>query len=128
MGNHKIFSKKINEVKEMKPLCGPQDFGCPAERDIEIWNVSVSHVLLCIEKKLMREAKVVYCGVEGWTTDPSHPMKFTHQALLIGIEPIEKCDHPAEKVRRIDHKEYGNAEYICDCSVKVKPNSFMEIK
>lgn len=78
-----------------------------------------------------------FCGDKNLQfKDGSYP---THKALLICVEPIEKCTHPKEKVQEIIvtegyEKKYGNMipvykdeSYKCECGAKVKPSSFEEI-
>lgn len=59
---------------------------------------------------------------EGATTEPPSSMK----AILINIEPIEKCNHPKEKV-----KDYFPSDlrvlYQCRCGKTVQPKEFEEI-
>lgn len=91
---------------------------------------------------LKTEAKKVYGKVtppdEPWDTLRGfHTLRDersdTHQAYLIGIEPIE-CSHPKEKVR--GQADYINSSktimgyfnYICDCGAKVQVKEFEEIK
>lgn len=59
----------------------------------------------------------------------------THQALLINIKPIVKCEHPKERVALRSHVSAGDAghkllssEHRCECGAKVQPTSFEEIK
>lgn len=90
--------------------------------------------------KLQSEGIIVY----GWdTTNPSvdrfyqdrkHPVLGAEpriKALLINIEPIEKCKHPPDRVIKenwlptIQHFH----SYTCtECGVKVKPKEFEEVK
>jgi len=79
--------------------------------------------------KLEREGKVV-CGYESIKTwDQVKPdYSNTHKALLINIEPIEKCTHPSEKVGPYTSMDVLNnkAEHYfrCECGAKVKPKSY----
>lgn len=83
--------------------------------------------------KLEREGKVVYFLNQPdmeWMTYSAHK-KFLpsakYKALLINIEPIEKCKHSIEKIRRIcNPNDY--TEYKCECGANVKPTSFEEVK
>lgn len=84
--------------------------------------------------KLEREGRVVYGGkfcLGGEWSFVSHnnvpPKTNTHKALLINIEPIEQCKHPAQKV--IGMQGPGLiAEFKCECGVKVKPKGFEVIE
>lgn len=58
----------------------------------------------------------------------------THQAYLVGIEEIKKCEHPKEKItwyRSQDIHAFGslgsNIEYKCTCGARVRPSSFEEV-
>lgn len=62
-----------------------------------------------------------------WTdpNDPSTqhaPFESDLKGLLINIEPIEKCEHPINKIYH-DSME----GWQCECGVKVKPVSFEEV-
>lgn len=99
----------------------------PAERMAHIANA-----------KLLREAKVVYGSYNSvdshgnWTSDVNKTID-THKALLINVEPIEKCEHPINKC-------YWTGTYIkstlekntplfkCECGNEVTPAKFEEVK
>jgi len=80
--------------------------------------------------KLIKDGKVVHtaetdmAGGKVWyqADQLPHPGP-THKALLINIEKIEKCTHPAEKVGGI-YQSGGMPEFQCECGVKVVPESF----
>lgn len=95
--------------------------------------------------KLEREGKVMRNTSingdvfnQGWSTARTYGD--THQALLINIEPIEKCTHPKEKVSAILTKEafskefgvllpvYKSEHYKCECGAVVEPKGFEEVK
>ena len=82
--------------------------------------------------KLEREGKVVYQYNKGPWSQTSLE-SFTgikeqdHRALLINIEPIEKCTHPKEKVNEIYDGGYPIGEFQCECGAKVKPKEFEEV-
>lgn len=56
----------------------------------------------------------------------------THRGLLINVEPIEKCNHPKEKVRYVDLTIGTFAEcracfvWKCECGKVVEPELFTE--
>lgn len=58
----------------------------------------------------------------------------THKALLINIEPIEKCTHPKEKVTGTGIMNvYPQTkkllpQFECDCGAKVRPKEFEAIE
>lgn len=59
-------------------------------------------------------------------------MKRIYKALLINIEPIEKCNHMGKKLEKIEgflpqHFKYAGC-YKCECGAKVKPVSFEELE
>lgn len=86
--------------------------------------------------KLERECVRVY----GHVPAPGMPQGFsvkteippTHTALLINIQPIEKCKHSKEVIKKvICVYEYNDGKeqeliYKCQCGVKVKPKTFEE--
>lgn len=76
--------------------------------------------------KLEREACLMY-KIENkqWVhRDDIYPFgKETHKALLIAIEPLERCSHPTEKVKVVINYSLNNY-YKCECGAKVKPASF----
>jgi hypothetical protein len=60
------------------------------------------------------------------------------QARLVDIQPLSKCEHPAEKVKTIyggtacldaDSGEYGISKdrFECECGAKVKPSAYTEV-
>ena len=57
-------------------------------------------------------------SVEGYRTE-----LYAHKALLINIEPIEKCKHPAEKVRW-QPGLLMTWNYYCECGATVRPKEF----
>lgn len=81
--------------------------------------------------KIEKEGRVVY-GDESYQTNLSNwdcqsDETTTHKALLICVEPIEKCTHPNEKV----NIKTGGLEtpliFKCECGAKVKATAFEEI-
>lgn len=88
-------------------------------------------------EKLEREGVVVYdCGNGLTTYDENYDPRYkpAYRALLINIQPIERCKHPKEKVQ-IDKvisqgiTLYGDIlMFFCECGVRVEPNSFEEVK
>jgi hypothetical protein len=82
-----------------------------------------------VNAKLEREGKVVYSNnAHGW--NENGPCISLKKALLINIEPIEKCTHPVEKVGLVSSSDTVNGnparidEFFCGCGVKVKPKSY----
>ncbi len=82
--------------------------------------------------KLEREGRVVYSQDDGqfatgkWMEKICSESRHSNKALLINIEPIEKCTHPAEKVHevfggRTQDQFYG---FECECGIKVKAKVF----
>lgn len=98
--------------------------------------------------KLEREGKVVWAyDVEDknhlWWTNPQDDGIKNYKALLINIEPIEQCKHPAEKVSSMvktvylsqglelepkDFSENSEPFYQCECGATVKPGSFVKVE
>lgn len=88
-------------------------------------------------EKIEREGKVVY-GDKGFTYMQSESSRY--KALLICIEPLETCKHPAEKVhKRQDHLIHGlvlgpkthsksDFYYECDCGARVEPSGFRSVE
>lgn len=85
--------------------------------------------------KLEREGKTVYTDhiTDPFWSDENDKYE-THKALLINIEPIEKCEHPKNKIirRRVDFSVINqvatNIIYECECGARVEPESFKECK
>lgn len=125
----------------------PEDFLCTT-------NIPLLPTEACnlANAKLEREGKIVY-GHNGKSVADHFPDAFfwrpddlvngdvlyngkiahsTHKALLINIEPIEKCTHPSEKVKTQWRREFHCLrdegievkEWQCECGAKVKPKSF----
>lgn len=92
---------------------------------------------------LAKEGKVVYGKwsirdmdgkflYEQWNTGISPDLGPTsHKAILINIEPIEKCNHPKEKVHwkfyKESYYEQRHTEWHCECGARVQPESFIEV-
>lgn len=97
--------------------------------------------------KLEREGQVVYLSGDqseisrikqdekNYQVISSNFKNSKHKALLINIEPIEKCTHPKEKVKVAwdgDKNKQGclprfsEEFYKCECGAKVKPKEFEE--
>lgn len=103
------------------------------EKDFEGSGISHTATAAAIANdKLEREAKIVYthCLERTWRQIPWDHEKqrgVIFKALLINIEPVERCKHPKEKVTT--NLEYGfEWTHICICGAKVQPSIFEEIK
>ena len=99
-----------------------------------------SIVKICLDRfcdkansKLEREGKIVYrpedCKEVWIDNEKDRPI---HRALLICIEPIEKCTHPKEKIswKWENHGQHPSiiVHYCNYCGVKVEPLTFGEKK
>lgn len=83
--------------------------------------------------KLEREGKVVYArqyGVgkfDSWSDSgfrSEHEGQCNVKALLINIEPIEKCTHPDKSVK--PKQDIGGIWFECQCGARVVPTEFKE--
>lgn len=123
----------------------PEDFD-----DIPIndtWDTSI--VAGRANAKLEREGKVVFQYQSDnliWKeyTNPllalAPDSQNRNRALLINIEPFEKCTHPKDKIRQMNWVEpievegfnpglnLDNIIFKCDCGAKVVPSAFEEAK
>lgn len=112
----------------------PEDFEDISYKIATLQLAFAAEVAHIANTKLEREGKVVFCGQNGWANDPKHADKITHKALLIAIEPIEKCTHPKEKVSEIQDRIPAGRKielqtyYQCECGVRVVPESFREVE
>lgn len=114
----------------------PEDFPCQGIG----FEYEQTRMAEAANDKLEREGKVVYIRKGngeydslGWTEHQN--VVDNHKALLINIEPIERCKHPAEKVKL--YNEDGTCIFEtfmgiltqakCECGAKVKPTQFEEI-
>ncbi len=88
-----------------------------------------------LDKWLSNAQRVYGRGVDGivdefFWSDRLHSAKDwkqdTHQALLIKIEPIAKCEHPDEKIKRIC-ADYGYS-YVCECGQKLEPTGWKAVE
>ncbi len=60
---------------------------------------------------------------QGFTAMEFNKRPATHSALLINIEPIEKCTHPVENV--CWSGDHTGQTYLCsNCGAKLKPKTF----
>lgn len=103
----------------------------------------------CANAMLKHDGKVVYGQMHShdhgsFTTHPNPckeewPLKHTHQALLISIEPIAKCEHPKGKIKVASDcapssgkqgclPRFSGEYYQCKCGARVEPESFKECK
>lgn len=104
----------------------PEDFPKEMMQGMYAIQVNAAHHA---NLKLEREGQVVYSywrDTKGpWSSDFEIPPD-THKALLINIEPIEKCQHPREKVKLADFSVFGNGDFgfMCDCGARVEPDGF----
>lgn len=88
--------------------------------------------------KLERESEIAYGRMEFKTfaiAEKPGPQS-THKALLINIEPIEKCKHGNLVDAETSYWDKGEEKtlasfhwiFTCECGAKVKPTVFEEIK
>lgn len=125
----------------------PEDFLCTT-------NIPLLPTEACnlANAKLEREGKIVY-GHNGKSVADHFPDAFfwrpddlvngdvlyngkiahsTHKALLINIEPIEKCVHPTEKVHIFYNYDDLGREIVegfeCSCGIRVQATKFEEVK
>lgn len=109
------------------------------DRDFEGHGLVMSTKEICaqlanakLEKYIKEHGKVAWCydgsdldtGNYLWWTYDKDPGIKKYKAILINIEPIQKCDHPKEKVDC--ESECGTPVYICECGAKVYPKLFSE--
>ena len=150
----------------MKKFFVPEDFDGPAclSRWVKFPSYEYDEILKFVtdraNTKLIKEGKIVYgfspfpykdhpsgnyFEPHTWTTfhqddKTKYAAPENHKALLINIEPIEKCTHPADKcsykwgqgikledVRFPGPQIYEPGHWICECGAKVKPKEFEEI-
>lgn len=78
--------------------------------------------------KLEREGKIVFAPTTGsaWLSHGQYN-QVKYKALLINIEPIEKCKHSSDKIRH-SQKHLSTPVYTCECGAKVTPKEFEEVK
>jgi hypothetical protein len=104
----------------------PEDFNLGAD----VGFVEVTSAALMANAKLERKGEKCFGSVisGGWQQDEDDRYHQTHKALLINIEPIVKCEHPVEKIKKASpHYLDGHLAhyyFFCDCGAKVKPKSF----
>lgn len=88
----------------------------------------------------IKDAKVVYrqpgFGGHSWQENLHDASNRTHKALLINIEPIEKCKHEASNIVAFDHyaingtyrgpmrDKSGITYKCCSCGARVTPSGF----
>lgn len=122
-----------------------EDFGSPLAESISELKIYAD----LANEKLEREGKIVYSsknsdGYMYWS--PSEKMdhmytRHSHKALLINIEPINKCEHPKDKIsykfgqglklediRFPGPQKYELPHWVCECGAKVQPKDFEEVR
>lgn len=83
-----------------------------------------------LEKEGMRvySTNTIPCDEDWYPWCENKTKEDTHQALLICIEPINKCKHPKDRVKMKDSIKNGEEWYHCECGSEVRPKEFEEIK
>lgn len=64
----------------------------------------------------------------AWPTDMNGYSGMTFKAILINIEPLEKCTHPKEKIETYTVGTMGepHVRYKCYCGASVTPKEFCQ--
>ena len=101
------------------------------------YEINLKKIADVANAKLEREGKVLYGTIpkisNGRSPEFDGPFQITdndhvtHKALLINIEPIEKCKHEKEKIKEQRGLPFY-PEFKCECGAKVKPTSFEEVE
>lgn len=82
-------------------------------------------------EKIEREGKVLYGNADRpmITWFECQEKKDSHKALLINIEPLEKCTHPAKAIFIYRETPDSPIGWKCDeCGARVEPSEFKEVK
>jgi len=81
-------------------------------------------------EKLAKPAFGFYQDGFFWAHHDKLLSKDTHKVLLISIEPLEKCKHPAEKVESYYKKPCDSTSkyFKCECGVIVTAQKFYEVE
>lgn len=117
----------------MKLEFKPEDFELDKDRIKEI-NMNALWAAQCanakLEKYIKEHGKIIY----GYSSrsgllvlDTNLGKADTHQAILINIEPIKKCEHTREKIGATWNDRDILPNYQCTCGAKVRPTSFEEV-
>lgn len=87
-----------------------------------------------LENYIKEHGKVVYApniSYAEWRFEGFLENQKRARAILINIEPIQKCEHPKEKVdyniKMLSESRYGG-EYLCECGAKVEPVEFRAVE
>lgn len=112
------------------------------DRDFEGHGLVMSTKEICaqlanakLEKYIKEHGRVVYgCskGTNLWNDNPrdvnmtGQIITFPFKAVIINIEPIQKCDHSKGKVCYI--KNVVSSYFECECGAKVEPVSFRSVE
>ena len=113
---------KFFKPEDFQQYCGPFN------------HISAKEIALIANTKLEKEGVPVYSdntrtGVgDLYPWCESQTKEDTHKALLICIEPINKCKHPKNKVKMKDSINNGEEWYKCECGAEVRPKEFEEVK
>lgn len=92
--------------------------------------------------KLEKEGCLIYCDKEGGRANWSlNKTGAKYKALIINIEPIEKCDHPKDKINVLVNLQkrdinasffsnpYSEISLSCQCGANLDfPSNLQEIK
>lgn len=105
--------------------------------------ISLEDAAIKANEKLEKEGKILYCEFPSDQDASFSLIKFneaTHEALLLNIEPLEKCKHQLIKIKKIEHGDKSKLfntprtrqslgfSYECVCGKKLRRiESFEEI-
>lgn len=86
--------------------------------------------------KLQEEGRVFYSygSQDLWYSENEAANETKSQVdsvkgVLINIEPLEKCDHPVEKVESYSFCHDPKSKYFkCECGSVVRPQKFYEVE
>lgn len=132
----------------------PEDFILPKENEFGKLEHSILSIAQIANAKLERGGIELFCESEfdryDWSGRKDVREKAKYKAFLINIEPINKCEHPKEKITEVrtgmegglivgkiengmpwpgkTELLYGARYYQCECGVQVEPESFKEMR
>lgn len=127
----------------------PEDFDNIAFPQPYNWEIAAARAQQIFDTWLKKNGKVVYgrhsyliwgesenqfeIGVKGQD-------KADQKAILINIEPLERCSHPKEKIKHVTKKMQSGegtltsgymidlTAYVCECGARVEPKEFEAIE
>lgn len=107
----------------------PEDFWLPPGNEFGRLSHSSLSIVQIANAKLEKEGRVVYAALSRTWFESKEQCQGheVNKALLICVEPTEKCTHPKDSVKTEWNEFYKYALFECECGKSLQPTAFEEI-